>query len=358
MHLHKYIQWLLATCLLLNLSISQALETVPVIHQTAVRYFYLDGIVEAINKTTISAQTTGEIKEILFDVDDYVEKDNIILSLKNTEQLASVKKAEAAIQEARAPNLKARQEYERVKTIYEKKLVSKSALDEARAQLHATNARVDAAQAGLTQAKEQLSYTQVSAPYSGIVIQRHVELGEIVQPGMPLITGLSLEHLRVSVAVPQSLINKLRHFSKAAIILPETGQVVAANHITIFPFADPSTNTFQVRLDLPVGIKQLFPGMYVKVSLVTGEKQKLTVPSKAVVYRSEVTGIYVVAQDGRISFRQIRSGGENGKETIIILAGLEEGEQVALDPIAAGILLIKQRKERTENKEHKENQSE
>ena len=353
MHLNKYIQWLLAACLLLNLSISQALETVPVIHQTAVRYFYLDGNVEAINKTTVSAQTSGEIKEILFDVDDFVEKDSIILFLKNTEQLANVKKGEAAIQEARALNLKARQEYDRLKTIYEKKLVSKSSMDEAVAQLHATNARLDATQAGLTQAQEQLSYTKVLAPYSGIVIQRHVEPGEVVQPGIPLMTGISLEHLRVSVAVPQSLINKLRHFSKAAIILPETGQIVNVNKITIFPYADPSTNTFQVRLALPVGIKQLFPGMFVKVSLVTGEKQKLTVPSKAVVYRSEVTGIYVVAKGGRISFRQIRSGGENGEDTIIILAGLDEGEQVALDPIAAGVLLIKQR-----NKEKKESQSE
>ncbi|MFK5986348.1 MAG: efflux RND transporter periplasmic adaptor subunit [Pseudomonadota bacterium] len=353
MHLNKYTQYLFATCLLLNLSISQALETVAVVHKTAVRYFYLDGIVEAINQTTVSAQTSGEIKEILFDVDDYVEKGTVILSLKDTEQLSNVKKAQAAIQETRALNLKARQEYQRVKTIYDQKLVSKSSLDEARAQLHATSARTDAAQAGLTQAQEQLSYTQILAPYSGIVIQRHVEPGELVQPGMPLITGISLEYLRVNVDVPQSLINKLRQFSKANIILPEAGQTVAAQKITIFPFADPLTNTFQVRLNLPVRTKQLFPGMYVKVSLVTGERKKLMVPAKAVVYRSEVTGVYVVAKNGRISFRQIRSGGENGEKTIIILAGLDEGEQVALDPIAAGILLITQR-----SKQHKENQGE
>jgi len=345
MHLNKYIQYLLAACLLINLSVSQALETAPVVQKTAVRYFYLDGVVEAIRKTTISAQTPGEIKEILFDVDDYVAKDSIILSLKDTEQRANVKKAEAAIKEVRALNLKASQEYERIKTIYEKKVVSKSSMDEARAQLHATNARLDAAQAGLTQAQEQLNYTQVMAPFSGIVIQRHVEPGEIVQPGTQLMTGISLDHLRVNVDVPQSLINKLRQFAKAAIMLPETGQVVAAHNITIFPFADPFTNTFQARLDLPVGIKQLFPGMFVKVSLVTGEKQKLVVPSKAVVYRSEVTGVYVIAEDGKIGFRQIRSGGQNGEETIIVLAGLDEGEQVALDPIAAGALLIKQRKD-------------
>ncbi len=353
MHLNKYLRYFLASCLLLNLSISQALETAPVIHQTAMRYFYLDGHIEAINKTTVAAQTKGEIKEILFDVDDFVEKGKLIVSLKNTEQQANVKKAEAAIQEARALYLKASQEYERIKKIYEKKLTSKSAMDEASAQLKATNARLDAAQAGLTLAKEQLSYTQVLAPYSGIVIERHVEPGEIVQPGTPLMTGISLERLRVSVAVPQSLIYKLRHFSKVAVMLPESGRIVSAKHITIFPFADPFTNTFQVRFDLPVGIKQLFPGMFVKVSLVTGKQQTLTVPPRSVVYRSEVTGVYVVAQDGRISFRQIRSGGNNGKGAIIVLSGLDEGEQVALDPIAAGALLIKQRK-----KAPKENQSE
>jgi len=343
MHLNKYAHWLLGIYLLLNLSISQALETVPVVHQTATRYFYLDGIVEAINRTTVSAQTSGEIKEFHFDVDDFVEKNSVILSLKDTAQLASIKKAQAAIKEAKALNLKAKQEYERIKTVYDKNLVSKSSLDEAQAQLQATNARLDASQAGLTQAQEQLSYTQVLAPYSGIVIQRHVEPGEVVQPGMALVTGISLDQLRVNVAVPQSLINKLRQFAKAAIVHPETAKVIAAKKITIFPFADPVTNTFQVRLDLPPGIDQLFPGMFVKVSMVTGKKQKLMIPSKAIVYRSEVTGVYVV-KDGKISFRQIRSGGENGEDTIIILAGLDEGEQVALDPIAAGAQLIKQRK--------------
>jgi len=345
MNLNKYTKWLPGLFLLLNLSFAQALETAPVVFQTAVRYFYLDGVVEAINKTTVSAQTRGEIQQILFDVDDYVDKGTVILSLKDIEQLANVKKAEASIQEARALNLKARQEYERIKTIFEKKLVAKSTLDEARAQLHASNARLDAALAGLTQVQEQLSYTQVLAPYSGIVIQRHVEPGEVVQPGMPLMTGVSLEHLRVNVDVPQSLINKLRQYGKASVVHPESGQIVTAHNITIFPFADPSTNTFKVRLDLPVGTKQLFPGMYVKVSMVTGEKQQLMVPARAVVYRSEVTGVYVMSEGGRISFRQIRSGGKNGEDTIIVLAGLDVEDKVALDPIAAAVLLIEQRKE-------------
>lgn len=346
MQSNKIKPWLISVYLLMHVSLSHAIETVPVVHQNAALHFNLDGKVEAINKTTVSAQTSGKIREVLFDVDDYVESGSVILSLNNTEQQASVKKAEAAVQEARALNVKAKKEYDRVKTTYSKKVASKSSLDEAKAQYQAATARLNTALAGLTQAKEQLSYTQISAEYSGLVIERHVEPGEAVQPGMPLMTGISLDHLRVIVQVPQSLVNKLRKFSKASIIHPETGESLMAEKITIFPFADPQTNTFKVRLKLAKGIKQLYPGMFVKVSLVTGETQKLIVPTKAVVYRSEVTGVYVVAENGKISFRQIRTGGNNGAaESLIILAGLDEGEKVALDPIAAGAQLIKQRKE-------------
>ncbi len=345
MQIRTCLSGLLISGLLLFFPVCQALETAPVELQTLVRNFYLDGVVEAISRTTVSAQTQGKIKEILFDVDDYVEKGAVIVTLKDTEQQAHVKKAQAAVVEAKALYQKANKEFNRIKKIYAKNLVSKSRLDEARAQFQATRARLDAAQAGLVQAQEQLTYTQIHAPYSGIVIERHVEPGEIVQPGMPLITGISLDHLRVNVDVPQSLINKLRKFAKASIVLPETGEIVNAQKITIFPFADPYSNTFKVRLGLPPEIKQLFPGMYVKVALVTGKKQKLTVPASAVVYRSEVTGVYVKSDNGRISFRQVRSGGEHDKDTIIILAGLDVGEQVALDPIAAGALLVQQRRE-------------
>jgi len=346
MHFNNLAQCLFGICLLLQLSFSQALETVPVVHQTAVSYFHLDGIVEATNKTTVSAQTSGKIKAVLFDVGDYVETGSVILSLNDTEQQASVKKAEAAVQEARALNLKAKQEYERVKSTYAKKVASKSSLDEAKAQYQAATARLNAAIAGLTQTQEQLSYTQILAAYSGLVTQRHVEPGEAVQPGMPLLTGISLEQLRVVVYVPQNLVNKLRKFSKASILHPETNETLAAQKITIFPYADPTTNTFKARLDLTPGTKQLYPGMFVKVSFVTGETEKLTLPAKSVVHRSEITGVYVIAENDRVSFRQIRTGGENGNsDNLIILAGLDEGEKVALDPIAAGALLIKQRKE-------------
>ena len=312
------------------------------------REFRFAGVVEAINKATISAQTGGTIQQILVDVDDYVEKGAVIIRLKDTSQQAQLKKAQAGEQEAIANLAKADDEYKRIKDIYAKKVVPKSTMDDAKHALNAAKARLDAARASLDEAREQLSYTLVKTPYSGIVTERHVEVGEAVQTGARLMTGLSLNKLRVNVDVPQSLINKIRIYNKAFVYIDASigsQQVqVAVEKITIFPVADRASKTFKVRLDLPEGITGLFPGMFVKASLVTGEKELLVIPPQSIVHRSEVSAVYVIAENGQINFRHVRMGNSSGLSQVV-LSGLEAGEKVALDPIKAGIALMRQRQQ-------------
>ncbi|MDT8281455.1 MAG: efflux RND transporter periplasmic adaptor subunit, partial [Gammaproteobacteria bacterium] len=269
-------------------NIADKLESEKVRLQTLNREFRLDGVVEAINQATVSAQTTGTIQDIVVDVDDYVDKGTVIMSLKDVSQQAQLKKAQAGEKEAISNLAQAQDEYDRISDIYAKKVVSKAAMDEATHALSAAKARLDSARASLDEAREQLSYTQVKAPYSGIVTERHVELGETVQPGTRLMTGVSLDKLRVNVDVPQSLIKKIRQYGKA-FVYTGADAFVQVEKITVFPIADHASNTFMVRLDLPEDISGLFPGMFVKVFFVTGEKQVLLVPQQSIAYRSEVT---------------------------------------------------------------------
>lgn len=157
-------------------------------------------------------------------------------------------------------------------------------------------------------------------------------------------TGISLDQLRVNVDMPQSLIRSVRKLGKARVQQPDGGWV-KVTRITVFPFADFGSNTFKVRLDLPEDIPDLFPGMFVKTAFVTGVKKELVVPAASVVYRSELTGAYVVGPQDRIGFRQLRIGHETDDGQISVLSGLDAGERVALDPVGAGILLKKQRTE-------------
>jgi RND family efflux transporter MFP subunit len=301
-------------------------------HQVVSREQLFDGIVEAVKQTTVSAQTSGRVLEILNDVDDFVTKGEVILRLRDTDQRARLEKAEASLAEARARYAQANAGYERVKGIYEQKLVYKSAYDKALAERDSARARLEAAKAAVVQAREQLEYTIVRAPYSGVVTERHVEMGEAVQPGQALMSGLSLERLRVQVAVPQRLINAVRNLRKSRVIIdPAMERAVAAQGLTFFPYADRHTNTFQVRVQLPEGVQGLFPGMFVKVAFVTGERSRLVVPVAAVVYRSEVTGVYVMERNGRVAFRQIRAGRRTADGEMEVLAGLNAGETVALE---------------------------
>jgi len=317
------------------------IQTAGVEYRSVPREYRLDGVVEAINRTTVSAQTQGQVEEISYDVDDFVEKNAELVRLKDTEPQAQVMRAVAERKTATAQLQQAKDEYARVQGLHAKKLISDSAMDKATAERDSAQARLEAAVAGLEQAEEQLRYTRIHAPYSGIVTHRHVELGETVSPGQPVMTGISLDELRVIVDVPQSLIPSVRpsgdRHTDVRVYLPQGG-ALSTDKVTVFPYAELSSNTFKVRLDLPEGTKGLFPGMFVKTGFVTGEKRELVVPKQAVVYRSEVTGVYVLNGGRRLHFRQIRLGRDLG-DALVVLAGLTEGEQVALDPIAAGAAL-------------------
>jgi RND family efflux transporter MFP subunit len=323
------------------------LQTAMVEYRAVPREYRLDGVVEAIKRTTVSAQTQGQVEEIDYDVDDFVQKNAVLVRLKDAEHRARVTRAAAELKSATAQLQQAKDEYARVRGLHSKKLISDSAMDKATAERDSAHARLEAAVAGLEQAEEQLGYARIRAPYSGIVTHRHVEPGETVSPGQPVMTGISLDELRVIVDVPQSLIPSVRKGGEVR-VYPPGGNTLAADKITVFPYAELSSNTFKVRLDLPEGTKGLFPGMFVKTGFVTGKKRELVIPNAAVVYRSEVTGIYVVNGGGRLHFRQLRLGRDLG-DVIVVLAGLTEGERVALDPIAAGAALKAQAaRERTE----------
>jgi RND family efflux transporter MFP subunit len=319
----------------------ERLDSVAAQKLTTPKEVLLDSTVEAVNQATVSAQTGGQVQELLFDVDDFVEKDSLIVKLRDTEQQALVNKAEAGLKESHAQLVRAKDEHARIVDIYSKKLVAKTDLDRAEEALRTAEARTLSAKASLEQAKEQLEYTRVKAPYSGIVIKRHVQVGEIANPGQPLLTGISLDRLRTVVAVPQNYIAEIRKHTKAKVLLPN-GDRVLAERLTIFPFAEPLSNTFRVRVDLPNGVAGLFPGMFIKTAFILGESQALAIPEKAMVYRGEVAGVYVINKEGKIGFRHIRPGNRLCQDQIAILAGLDEGEMVAIDPIAAGVVLKKQ----------------
>jgi RND family efflux transporter MFP subunit len=300
-----------------------------------------DGVVEAVHQATVSSQVSGRIEEVLFDVDDFVEAGTVLVRFRDRDQQAGLTRAQAALREAEARERETGASYQRFQQLFSENLVSRAGLEQAEAEFKAAQARLKGARATLGEAEEQLEHTRVRAPYSGIVTQRHVEAGETANLGQPLMSGLSLDRLRLTTQVPQTYIEAIRQHQTARVEVPDAEPVVSTA-VTVFPYAEAGSHSFRVRVVLPEDLPGLYPGMLLKAAFTVGEARQLLVPATALALRSELTGIYVQDADGRLGFRQLRLG-ERRDGQVAVLAGLQASETIALDPIAAGIALKQQR---------------
>lgn len=296
-----------------------------------------EAVVEAVRQSTVSAQVSGRIVDIRFDVGDRVEKGAVILRIDERAANQAVAASEAQVREAEAALVNARAQFERTRQLLAQKFVSQAALDKAEADYKAAESRMKATLAGAGAAATEKSFTTIVAPYGGVVSARHVQLGEMASPGKPLLTGFDPTGLRVVATVPSAQVPAIQAGAKARIEVPSLGRWVEVKGVTVVPSADPRTHTTQVRLDLPDNAKGLLPGVFARAYFVTGRAPRLMVPREAVLRRSEVTAVYVVGADGAPRLRQVRTGTAADEKSIEILAGLKAGEKVALDPVKAGM---------------------
>lgn len=339
-------RWVLAILILQGAATALAGEQLAVAtvqYREVAQSYAGEGLVEATRQSTVSAQISGRIKEINFDTGDRVSKGQVILRIDERETGQALAGSNAQVLQAQATLQNAKSAYERSKQLFEQKFISQSALDKAQADYQVARAQAAASEAGAGQAGLAHSYSTVIAPYGGVVAARHVEVGEMVMPGKPLMTGFDPAGMRVMVSVPEYKLPEIGSNPKAMIEAPSLHRWIKAASVTVQPMADARTHSTQVRIYLPANVEGIYPGMFVRAHFVVGVANKLVIPGGAVMRRSEVVGVYVVDEKGGVKLRQVRLGDANADDTVEVLSGLNPGEQVALDPVKAG---MKQKTER------------
>lgn len=296
-----------------------------------------EAVIAAERQSTVAAQTAGRVTEINFRPGDVVKQGQVIMRIDPTVAQQQVVGVQAQVAEARVGLENASREYERFKELFAKHYVSQSQMDVAEANFKTAQARLNTLQASRGQAVTTRGFANVTAPYSGVMSALHVEMGEMASPGTPLATGFDPAWLRATAQVPQAWIDAVRRGNKAFIEVAGSSQWLPATRMVVIPTANPRTHTTEIRVYLSSSISGLLPGQFVRVHFVTGTSRRLVVPAAAVVRRSELTGVYVLPEKGRPQLRQVRLGERQGDGSYEILAGIREGEKVALDPIRAGL---------------------
>jgi RND family efflux transporter MFP subunit len=313
--------------------------TAPVQYREVDQAYSAEAVVEAVDQATIAAQITGRVVEVAFDAGDVVKKGQVLVRIDESEVRQIVAGSEAQVAQAQANLQNARLAYERSKQLLAQKFVSQAVVDKSLADFRSAEAQLKSALAMVGQTSATKSFATIVAPYDGIVAVRQVELGEMASPGKALMTVFSPKGLRVVASIPQYKLAQVRQSLRAQVEFPELKQWIAGTRVTILPVADARTHTTRARVDLPADLKGVYPGMFARAHFSIGQTQKLLIPSSAVVHRSEVAAVYVVDAKGQIRFRQVRIGEPVGQSEVEILSGLVQGEQVATEPIKAGMAL-------------------
>lgn len=303
----------------------------------------LDGALQAVRQSTLSAQASGRIAALHVKAGDRVRAGQLLATIDDRMTQAGVSQAKAQVAQAQAQLVNAQSHFERTRELLAQGFVSKSALDVAQAQYKAAQAGASGAEAGQTQSQVAQAYTRLTAPFEGWVLSTHAEAGDLAMPGTPVLTVYAPQPIRAVVHVPASRQPLALKARTIEVRLPD-GRWVAPVSRQSLPAADPVSQTVEWRLDLATtDAAGLVPGQQVQVRFVSSEAQRLTVPAQAVFRRGELTAVYVArggeskAGMGAFVLRAVRLGGAHGASGYEVLSGLNGGELVALDPIRAGL---------------------
>jgi len=295
-------------------------------------FYAADASIEALRQATVSAQMAGVVTRIEVDAGDRVRRGQLLARIDTREADAQDATASAQVARAEAALAQAQLEYERTKSLVAQNFVSQAALDRAEADLKTARAALDAARAGTAQAATGRSFAELRAPIDGVVSRRLMEPGELATPGRGVVEIHDPSALRAVGTIPQFVLPRTAGINRAQIELPSLQRRLVAARVTVLPAADPRLLSTQVRADLPADAPAgIVPGTAAKVLVPIGRSRKLVVPSAAVVRRSELTAVYVLAGDTR-QLRQVRLGNRVDDDAFEVLAGLAAGERVALAP--------------------------
>ena len=339
--------------------------TVRIESRASVPFVVAEATIEAVQQSTLAAQMPGRILALAVDAGDRVSKGQVLVRIDPAEAAAAVAAAEAGIAQAQTGLANARAEYARARSLVGRKFLSQSALDGARTQFEAAEAQLRAARAQREQVATVRGYAEVASPLDGVVAARHIEAGEMAQPGRNLLTIYDPAQMRAVVDLaPQRLAELGSGPLRASVELPASGRTIEAVAVTVLPAADARTHTVRVRVDLPAGTADVLPGSFARVHFqgapaaasagasvsaadasagtsgtsAASAARPVVIPAAAVLRRGELTAVYAADGEGGFTLRQIRLGRTlPGDAAVEVLSGLTGDETLALDPVQAGI---------------------
>ena len=290
-------------------------EVFAATRQVVAQFLETNGTVEAENEVDLVARISGPIVELLVEEGMLVQKGQLLARIDPNEIRARLRISEVNLEDAKLS-------YERAKAQVESEILSRELYDQAKSNF-------DAAQAQVEEDQVQLGYTDIKAPFRGVIVNRYIKFAEHLQSGAPLFRISDFNPLQTPIQVPE------KDLARLAVGQPSYLTVEAfpeerfdASVLRISPVVDSATGTVKVTLEVETRGK-LRPGMFASVFLETDRRaDALAIPKSALVLESIGDTVYV--KSGEVAERREVRLGYSEAEMVEVLEGVEEGDQVVV----------------------------
>jgi len=304
----------------------------------AVYYDQYQGTVVAINNVELRSEVSGFITGIFFKEGEVVQKGKALYEIDRRKYQAAYDQAVANLQAANANQVKAQKDIDRYNMLLKNDAVARQTVDQAEAAFETSKSQVAVAKAGVESAKTDLSYSIITAPFTGRIGISQVKLGAQVSPGTTLLNTISSEHpIAVDVVINEQDISRFYKLQKSSTdstfklqLSDGTAYSQPGKVLAIDRGVTNQTGTIKVRIQFPNEGDVLKDGMSCVLQVLNGDSgERVQVPYKAV---SEQMGEFFVfvSLDTIAKQHKVKLGPRIGSD-VVVLSGLKDGDKVITD---------------------------
>ena len=284
------------------------------------------GTVNFDKKSKIASQSSGIAKKINFEVGQKVKKDEVLVQIDSDILESQIKASMADVNMYEVQLKNAKKNYDRYNALVEKKSISQKVFDDAKVEYDVANENLISSKAKLNELNIQKSKKVIKAPYSGVIVEKNINLDEWLNQGSQIATIVNTQELEVVFNLPITFIGGLKSGDVYDINISD--EIIKAKLYAAIPSGDKLTRTFPVRFKADAGEKFIFDGASAKISFAKETKtQALVINRDAVIKRFNMDVIFTVVENKAVMI-PVKVITYFGLNAAIMGEGLVEGMQI------------------------------